>query len=67
MKDSEFHDYLVEIAERLEVLSNILSCSASISSMSSVNEPYKIKFMLDSIIRNELIAMSSAIIDDINK
>lgn len=67
MEDSEIYDYMVDVAERLESLSNVLSCSASLSSMSRINEPYKIKFMLDSIICDELLAISGKIIDDINE
>ena len=67
MNDSEIRDYLIDIAERLEALSNILSVSATLSSMSRVNEPYKIKHMLDSMVCDELYAIFSTIIDDINE
>lgn len=67
MTDSEFYIYMVDVAERLEVLANFLSCSVQLSSMARYNEPYKIKFMIDSIIRDELLAMSGGIIDDINE
>lgn len=67
MEDSEIYDYMIDIAERLEVLSNVLSFSGYISVNSSVNEPVKLKVMLDSIICDELLAMSGKIIDDINK
>lgn len=67
MNDSEIRDYLVDIAERLESLSNVLSLSDRLACMSRINEPFKIKCMLDSIISDELLAMSSVIIDDINE
>ncbi|MDE5583644.1 MAG: hypothetical protein K2J08_08060 [Ruminococcus sp.] len=65
--NDEIRDYLIDIARRLEALANILSVSATLSSISSVNEPCHIKFMIDSIIRDELIATSGQIIDDIKE
>ena len=67
MNDSEIRDYLIDIAERLEVLSNMLCLSGHIASRSFVNEPVKLKMMLDSIVCDELVAMSGKIIDDIKE
>lgn len=67
MDKSEFYDYMVDVAERLEVLSVILSKSVELASKSRVNQPVKVKYMIDSIISDELIAMAGCIIDDIKK
>lgn len=67
MDKSEFYAYMVDVAERLEVLSAILSKSVELASKSRINQPVKIKYMIDSIISDELLAMSDCIIDDIKK
>lgn len=65
MGDEDIVSYLTEISRRLEALANVLSVSATLSSMSSVNEPHHIKWILDCIIRDELIATASQIAEDL--
>lgn len=67
MNESKFRDYMVDVAERLEVLSVFLSKSVELASKSRINQPVKIKYMIDSIISDELLAMSDCIIDEIDK
>ena len=67
MNDSEIRDYLVDIAERLEVLSNVLRLSGEVAIKARFNEPYRLKSMLDSIVCEELVVMSGIIIDDIKE
>lgn len=67
MEDSELCAYLVDIAERLEVLSNVLRFSTAVVSNARYNQPANLKRMLDSIICDELAVMAGEIIDDINE
>lgn len=67
MEDSELRNYLVDIAERLEVLSNVLRLSTDVVSNARYNRPANLKLMLDSIICDELVVMAGIIIDDVNE
>ena len=67
MNDSEIRDYLSNIAERLEFVANFLHLSGEIALNASVNNPVKLKSMVDTVVYGELMAMSSMIIDDIKE
>ena len=67
MNDSEIRDYLLDIAERLEVLSNVLRLSGEVAIKARFNEPHRLKAMLDDVVCDELALMSGMIIDDLKE
>lgn len=57
--------YLTDIAERLECLCGFLAYSVHIANRSRYADFLKVKYMVDSIICDELTAMAGTIFDDI--